>query len=609
MHKIADRSTSKRYSIVQCLLTITWVFSFLIVLQHAPAAYSQTEDCTFFEPEASTWLIDGPILTNQSSNPIPMLGQPNTACTTDLADIQPGGQVVVLVDQGDYLYIRHIDDNYKNAWVRRDGFSNPIDPETLPPPEEPTVSGNTISWPDDGWYQVQRVSEEGIIEVCAGVRFCEVPNGTYIVINHDTGERFEPIEVNGDAPESGVMVSGNTISWPNDGWYQVQAVTDTGIVEVCAGTEFCEVPNGTYIVINHDTGERFEPIVVNTDPTGEQTSVLLPAALAAPVLAEIEPGSPLSVANHEKFVRAFYDIAEPRVLNNLLRQISLIQAELQAAMLGADSRFVAESVTSIENGEGSVAEFACPDGGTVGAVFNDDGSDVSRILMNFRLCTLGRDRLSGVTFEVQNSEVRPLDPVVSFTDRTFGGYTLETRLYPFMEEALGLGDEGEQFTVVTEAGLGTSIFGRVIVEFLNSSDPRQLTRRWRGNWSLKSPVSSLFVTDLHSDVIRRPENTSSRDGNVSKPYFVASGTVTNGREITAINHSDFREVVRLGVGMSGIQFFQDARGGLMNLIGESIETDNETREQQTRVRIDTEGVILNRVLPAELELTPFLSGQ
>jgi hypothetical protein len=44
----------------------------------------------------------------------------------------------------------------------------------------PSVSGNTISWPDDGWYQVQRSSDYsslsgqniGLHVMCASVNIC-----------------------------------------------------------------------------------------------------------------------------------------------------------------------------------------------------------------------------------------------------------------------------------------------------------------------------------------------------------------------------------------------------------------------------------------------------
>ncbi len=166
-----------------------------------------------------------------------------------------GGTRFCEVPNGTYIVINHTTgERFENIVVSAD----PVISEVI-------VTGNTISWPDDGWYQVQAVTDEGQTQVCGGTRFCEVPNGTYIVINHTTGQRFENIVVSADPVISEVIVTGNTISWPDDGWYQVQAVTDEGQTQVCAGTRFCEVPNGTYIVINHTTGERFEPVIVDSD--------------------------------------------------------------------------------------------------------------------------------------------------------------------------------------------------------------------------------------------------------------------------------------------------------------------------------------------------------
>jgi len=121
----------------------------------------------------------------------------------------------------------------------------------------PDVQGNTISWPDDGWYQVQTSSSYE--EVCGGGRSCVVAPGNYIVINHSTGERFSDIVVDGN----GISVAGNTISWPDDGWYQVQ--DEATHSEICSGGRSCEVEPGTYVVINHSTGERFENISVDQD--------------------------------------------------------------------------------------------------------------------------------------------------------------------------------------------------------------------------------------------------------------------------------------------------------------------------------------------------------
>ena len=142
----------------------------------------------------------------------------------------------------------------------------------------PSVSGDTVSWPDDGWYQVQHADTyetvcEGSIASSSAVAGgpCRIDSGRYIVINHSSGERFENITAANtssasdtavDSVVDSVVVNGATISWPNDGWYQVQNA-DT-FVSVCEGGRSCEVSAGTYVVINHSSGERFEGIAVNS---------------------------------------------------------------------------------------------------------------------------------------------------------------------------------------------------------------------------------------------------------------------------------------------------------------------------------------------------------
>ncbi len=139
----------------------------------------------------------------------------------------------------------------------------------------PSVSGNRISWLDDGWYQVQVAGTD--TELCAGTRFCDVPDGNYVVINHTSGERFERIAVGDDLgagshPVSPVTVTGFRINWPDDGWYQVQdAVT---YESVCNGTTYCEVPTGIYNVINHTKGIRYESISVTGTTTEDNTVIV-----------------------------------------------------------------------------------------------------------------------------------------------------------------------------------------------------------------------------------------------------------------------------------------------------------------------------------------------
>ena len=70
----------------------------------------------------------------------------------------------------------------------------------------PTVTGNEISWPSDGWYEVQKTKTYE--SICGGGTSCTVEPGPYIVINHTTGERWNPVLVGDDVasqPVAGVV--------------------------------------------------------------------------------------------------------------------------------------------------------------------------------------------------------------------------------------------------------------------------------------------------------------------------------------------------------------------------------------------------------------------
>jgi hypothetical protein len=166
-----------------------------------------------------------------------------------------------LVDFRSYQYLVFMNVKGGNGTYSNIRIFEQGDDPTAPSVETVTVDGTTISWPNDGWYQVQ--DETTYSEVCAGGQSCSVAAGTYVVINHSTGERFRGIMV-GEVDEvegvSSVVVTGNTISWPDDGWYQVQDAAT--YAEVCSGGLSCSVVSGTYIVINHSTGERFRGITV-----------------------------------------------------------------------------------------------------------------------------------------------------------------------------------------------------------------------------------------------------------------------------------------------------------------------------------------------------------
>jgi hypothetical protein len=205
-----------------------------------------------------TWLDDGWYsVLNQNDNTILCAGE--RSCS--------------IADDGYYTIINHSKDI---RWVGRvPGSFNVVSPVT--------VLQGVISWPDDGVYEVRSESTNEII--CQGTRSCGVESGRYTVTNTTTGDVYEYILVSenfSDRPvieepvslPGDVTVSGSVISWPDNGWYQVQ--DSTTYESICEGTRSCQVESGTYTVINHSTNTRFRSIIVgevgNPEPSGELAS-------------------------------------------------------------------------------------------------------------------------------------------------------------------------------------------------------------------------------------------------------------------------------------------------------------------------------------------------
>jgi len=134
-------------------------------------------------------------------------------------------------------------------------------PGTSTPPQ---ARAGLIVWDGEGYWQVQTI--DPYESVCEGssITSCEVAPGVYNVINLSTGERFEDIEVSGDATDA-VQVSGNVISWTGAGYWQVQTIEPYD--SVCEGSDItrCDVAPGEYNVINLTTGRRFENVIVGRD--------------------------------------------------------------------------------------------------------------------------------------------------------------------------------------------------------------------------------------------------------------------------------------------------------------------------------------------------------
>lgn len=133
----------------------------------------------------------------------------------------------------------------------------------------PIVTGNVISVAEDGWYQFQRA--DTFEELCSGTFQCSVTSGSYIVVNHSNQQRWEPVVVGAEST-SVLVVDGLTFKFPDNGWYQVQdSIT---YQSVCNGLRVCDVPEGSYNVINHSVAQRWDSVVVSE--ADDINTILLP---------------------------------------------------------------------------------------------------------------------------------------------------------------------------------------------------------------------------------------------------------------------------------------------------------------------------------------------
>lgn len=141
------------------------------------------------------------------------------------------------------------------------GAGNPSDS-----PSDFTVNNDSIVINSDDYYQVQ--TTDTYQTICEGEMLgtCVTGPGVFNVINLTTGMRDENVEVFADGSGAmGPQVTGNVISWVGKGYFQVQSTDD--FQTICEGTDFnsCEVPPGSYHLINHTTGQRDEFIEVGDD--------------------------------------------------------------------------------------------------------------------------------------------------------------------------------------------------------------------------------------------------------------------------------------------------------------------------------------------------------
>lgn len=231
----------------------------------------------------------------------------------------------------------------------------------------PQVSGSTISWPDDGWYQV--LSADDYSEICGGGSSCDVSPGRYIVINHSTGQRFENVVVREESASSGgVSVSGNTLSWPDDGWYQVQNAND--YTTVCEGVRQCDVDDGVYNVINHTTGRRFDGIEVmagggsngsggSEPPSDPVAGNGFPAGeIPIPMNARLDEAAPYLIES-----LAGYQLEQAQIYIETLGQAIVSTALVQVALAPSSVSITANDI--VQQIPNQRTEYGCQGGGSM----------------------------------------------------------------------------------------------------------------------------------------------------------------------------------------------------------------------------------------------------
>jgi len=268
------------------------------------------------------------------------------------------------VEDGDYFVDRFFDGGGNRSTISvGDSPRTAITPESFP--DTLSISGKTISWSVDGWYQV--LDGNTYAEICNGEASCSVPDdGQYVVINHSLNLRA--IVFAGESSSGSVTVTGNTISWPDDGWYQVQNAET--FVSVCEGGTSCEVQPGSFIVINHTSGERFD-VEVKSGP--------------------VEPtdGQAINAANAESLIRQVF-----KVLNGTAYDSRLISA---GSIDFDNSGLSIVSEAKPDNPDNTTRErtYSCSNGGTLYENFSTEGTSAQRYIQSYDSCQIGDDLIDG----------------------------------------------------------------------------------------------------------------------------------------------------------------------------------------------------------------------
>lgn len=220
----------------------------------------------FYYDGGTTWRIRDGVLIDPTARPVV---EGNTidfqaydwyqVADTNTGNVVCEGVRSCLVEDGMYQVTR-FSDNVQWSIAIGETTQIPVDETNFA--DTLTVDGRTILWFNNGWHQVQDAQTFEVI--CGGGGACIVPNdGRYLVINHSLGLRTEleigqtttptqtPIDTD-PVTQTGPAVVGNEISWPDNGWYQIENNL-TGEI-VCQGGLSCTVDEGVYKVIRFFDG-------------------------------------------------------------------------------------------------------------------------------------------------------------------------------------------------------------------------------------------------------------------------------------------------------------------------------------------------------------------
>lgn len=282
------------------------------------------------------------------------------------------GGTECVVENGDYWVTEHRPDGGGRGWLvvvdeGVDSANPPLTQETFA--GSITIDGRVINWPAGGWYQVQNT--QNFNEVCNGeISSCEVDSsGSYKVTNHSLG-----LNVTVDVPQgsgsSGLQLDGFVLSWPDDGWYQVQ-LADT-FETVCEGGRSCELFPGTdFIVINHTTGQR-ETIRVG--------DAILPV-----------PGQDVNSENAVQLMRQVFEIYNARAFDRRLFE----SAPLVASGNGVS---IVDRLNPPSNSNStliSTTNYSCGNGGTIHETIENPGINDRQHTLTYSNCQIDSDLIDG----------------------------------------------------------------------------------------------------------------------------------------------------------------------------------------------------------------------